>query len=154
MKQKTLKDLTTWLVEHECEILPITNPYELVRFSCETGKGVIYKGKKGIGFSSELASNAYWCFVNKRPWNADIRGNKKRLRKRTALISRDGHVCFYCGKSFKETDLTQEHLVSRADGGGNGMANLVLACEPCNTKAGHLPLIQKIELREQLRANK
>lgn len=76
----------------------------------------------------------------------------KIIRK---LQNRDGSHCFYCGKPFlKRDDITVEHLLSKVCGGPNTQENLALACAPCNTLAGQLPVVQKIQLRDSLRAGK
>ncbi|MEA3052203.1 MAG: hypothetical protein QOG72_1106 [Sphingomonadales bacterium] len=58
------------------------------------------------------------------PWNAE-----KALR-----TARDAYPanCFYCGKSKKEAGLTIDHVEPRKKRGTGDLANLVLACRPCN----------------------
>ena len=65
---------------------------------------------------------------------------QKRGRRR-ALVERDGDRCHYCGSGFTEVNSpTIDHLVPRSRGGNNRLANLVLACRPCNhAKGGTLP---------------
>lgn len=48
------------------------------------------------------------------------------------LFRRDRFVCAYCGHSFKEKDLTMEHIVPRSKGGQDSWMNLVAACKSCN----------------------
>lgn len=62
-----------------------------------------------------------------------------RAWKMFKLIERDGVNCYWCGRatdplSRPVADLhpTIEHLKRRADGGKNGMENLVVACRKCN----------------------
>lgn len=45
-----------------------------------------------------------------------------------------------------------EHLLSRCHGGRSNMANMVLAHVTCNQEADNLPLVEKIKLRDQMRA--
>jgi len=73
--------------------------------------------------------------------------NKARRRYiRWLLFGQQEGRCFYCGElmslSFARRDhiwgnsATLEHLRRRADGGGNGKENLVLACRECNIRRG------------------
>lgn len=56
------------------------------------------------------------------------------LSRRT-LLSRDGHICQYCGGS---TDLlTIDHLIPRSRGGQTTWENCVIACMPCNHRKGN-----------------
>ena len=48
----------------------------------------------------------------------------------------NGH-CFYCGKEVDPFEHWEpDHLVPRSQGGGDGLANLVLACRRCNRSKG------------------
>ena len=51
-----------------------------------------------------------------------------------ALSERDGHRCAYCAK--KDERLECDHVVPKARGGSDSIANRVLACRPCNQKKG------------------
>lgn len=82
---------------------------------------------------------------------------KKRPRKGgfkdgllKALIRRDGKKCFYCGNDTTEENRSLEHLVPLAHGGPNHLSNLVLAHSCCNSDAGHLSVMEKIRLRDQI----
>jgi len=55
---------------------------------------------------------------------------------RSKLFARDRCVCAYCGGTFPETDLTREHIVPTAQGGGDHWMNLVTACRACNHRKG------------------
>lgn len=57
------------------------------------------------------------------------------------LSDRDGWDCHYCGCSLgwghpSVTPPQVDHKVSRANGGGEGLDNKVLACGPCNGTKG------------------
>jgi len=58
-----------------------------------------------------------------------------RLSTRLAIYHRDGWVCVYCGAPGEElgVGLTLDHLVACEMGGTNGSANLVTACQSCNS---------------------
>jgi hypothetical protein len=50
-------------------------------------------------------------------------------RTRRAILTRDHHVCAYCGAHANTVD----HVVPRIEGGTDDPANLVAACGSCNS---------------------
>jgi len=48
------------------------------------------------------------------------------------LHARDNYTCAYCGKRFKEKDLTVDHIVPRSKGGITSWMNCITACRKCN----------------------
>ena len=69
-----------------------------------------------------------------------------RRDRRLAVFARDGYRCHYCGKAVVLKEVwerqcdrdaaTVDHVIAHAKGGGNGLANLVTACYPCNHAKG------------------
>ena len=55
---------------------------------------------------------------------------------REYLLEKFSRACVYCGKT--DVPLQIEHIVAKARGGSNRIANLVLSCIPCNQKKGTL----------------
>lgn len=53
-------------------------------------------------------------------------------RTRFEVLRRDGFRCRYCGATPDETELTVDHVVPVALGGGDKADNLVAACKDCN----------------------
>ncbi|HEY8934555.1 MAG TPA: HNH endonuclease [Cyclobacteriaceae bacterium] len=53
---------------------------------------------------------------------------------RQNIFKRDNFECQYCGT---KRDLTIDHVVSRAKGGGDTWTNLVTACKKCNARKGN-----------------
>jgi len=49
------------------------------------------------------------------------------------VLARDGRRCRYCGVECFE-DLTFDHVFPRSRGGGDNQANLVVACQSCNSR--------------------
>ena len=45
---------------------------------------------------------------------------------------RDNFTCAYCGVSFRESDLTIDHIVPRSKGGPSTWSNCITACRKCN----------------------
>lgn len=56
--------------------------------------------------------------------------------EKNTLISRDRNMCAYCGEVFLDRELTIDHVIPRARGGGNQWTNCVTACGRCNRRKG------------------
>ena len=54
-----------------------------------------------------------------------------------ALFRRDQNVCLYCGKLFKECDLSRDHVLAVSRGGQDRWTNVVTACKRCNARKGN-----------------
>ena len=63
---------------------------------------------------------------------------------RLNVFLRDDFKCQYCGNKFPPQDLTFDHVIPRADGGGTHWQNIVSACVPCNTRKGSKTLMSPI----------
>ena len=57
-----------------------------------------------------------------------------------ALFRRDHNVCMYCGETFRECDLSRDHVIPISRGGRDIWTNVVTACKRCNARKGDLPL--------------
>lgn len=57
---------------------------------------------------------------------------------REYLLEKWGRACCYCGA--KDAPLNIEHVIPKAKGGTNRVANLAIACIACNTKKGAMPV--------------
>lgn len=73
---------------------------------------------------------------------------KQEIRfSRRNIFARDGNTCQYCGKHFATTDLSLDHVVPRAQGGGSTWNNIVCCCLKCNVrKGGRTPAQARIKL--------
>lgn len=58
-----------------------------------------------------------------------------KLNRRN-LFARDRNQCQYCGHTFPTSELSIDHVLPRAQGGGDTWENLVCACVRCNAKKG------------------
>ena len=87
-------------------------------------------------------------------WLASVTHKRApRQNVEAKLRKRDGDLCFFCGLPFtEENPPTLEHLLSIAHGGNNHLSNLVLAHGECNMKADSMPVIEKVKLRDAMRA--
>jgi|SRR5579863_935684 len=54
-------------------------------------------------------------------------------------------LCHYCGRRFKPSDLTLDHVVPLARGGKSTKGNTVPACKECNNKKKYLLPIEWVE---------
>jgi len=43
-------------------------------------------------------------------------------------------ICYYCGRKFKPSELTMDHVVPLSRGGDSEKINIVACCKECNTK--------------------
>ena len=55
---------------------------------------------------------------------------------RPNVYARDGFRCQYCGEKKKMSELNQDHVVPRKQGGRTVWDNIVASCYPCNDKKG------------------
>lgn len=60
-------------------------------------------------------------------------------RVRFEVLRRDGHRCRYCGAGPDDAKLTVDHVIPEALGGQPVPANLVTACDPCNSGKASVP---------------
>lgn len=158
---KRLTKFRDFLVAAGAEIVEPTNPYEVLRVRSIFGTAVLYVKESGVLTWTPEIAELWQAYRNNRPPQLTVktktgsRGGRKRTRHDIATISaRDGMKCFYCGDPLDEDTATVEHLVARASGGPNHLANKFLACERDNMRAGHLSAPEKIRLRDELRRPK
>ena len=133
-----------WLVNHGCEILPVTNEYESLRWK---GKkvGVIYHSGKNSG---SYAWGAIEAYVKRKKWDGGpvTTGRYNHyVKEKKLLLERDGSRCFFCGLEM-EDDITLEHLIALSRGGKNNLSNMVLAHEECNWKTSRLNISEKVNI--------
>lgn len=146
---KDAKAFQGWAEGQGGIVEPPTNEYELARIRHADGVLVIYQGKRGLSFSDSIARSAWDAFktdkgfpLTKRHKRTKKEGTLRRIRQR------DGEQCWFCSREFSgDLPETLEHLLSISHGGNNAIQNLVLACEPCNVKAGNLSIAEKVLLR-------
>ena len=55
---------------------------------------------------------------------------------RRNVFARDGNICQYCGRRFGNAELSLDHVLPRAQGGGNSWENVVCCCVRCNVRKG------------------
>ena len=61
---------------------------------------------------------------------------KKTRFNRMGVFKRDRFICMYCGKTFKGSELTIDHIFPKSQGGKLTWLNCVSACFECNSKKG------------------
>lgn len=55
---------------------------------------------------------------------------------RASVKARDGRVCQYCGTNDPAAYYALDHVIPRKLGGPDTAYNLVIACQPCNSRKG------------------
>src|SRR5258708_13786796 len=67
--------------------------------------------------------------------------------KNGELLSRDRHICAYCGGGFSFLRLTRDHIRPVSRGGTDTWMNVVTACRACNgIKRNRIPEESGLEL--------
>ena len=83
---------------------------------------------------------------------SSYRKRKPPMVTRTTLFKRDHYRCAYCGHTFNEHKLSQDHIIPKSKGGSNNWLNLITSCKHCNAWKGNMTLKEaKLELRYQPR---
>jgi hypothetical protein len=62
------------------------------------------------------------------------------------LIFAQGGLCFFCRGPLPRSEASIEHLVAKANGGGNGDDNCVVCCKSLNRLLGSLSLKEKVQI--------
>ena len=168
-----------YLAEQGCEVGKPSNPYEVVRYraywkrSKKPETQIVYARENGLLTWTKGTQGHYLAFmegkslVEQSPTplitfsegklatahEQNLGGRGKNAKIRHKLLERDGDECWFCGEPMGR-DCTIEHLIPRSDGGRNTMANYALAHEKCNQAAANKPLVEKVEMRLQMRVEK
>lgn len=145
---KRLGQFQDWLRAAGAEVLEPTNEWEVVRFRAAGVTSVIYRNGKGHLTMGKEAEKALDSFEHGKPWSAGVATARRRYSTdERSLLRRDGCGCFLCWEPLGD-DITVEHLVPVNAGGTNHLANKALAHSHCNSKMGHLSLMEKVRMRE------
>lgn len=141
-----------WLRIHGCEILPVTNEYESVRWR-GVKVGVIYTT---LNCSNKYASDALLKFIKRQKWTGGPKTTSRHRsysKQKPKLLERDGSLCFFCHEELGD-DITVEHVLELNQGGKNLLSNMVLAHEDCNSAAVHMTVVEKVKLSINNKLNK
>lgn len=85
---------------------------------------------------------------------AEYRRREPKMTRRNVFL-RDKNICQYCGKRFKTSELSLDHIVPKSRGGKLTWDNIVCACVKCNThKADRTPREAHMKLIKVPRAPK
>lgn len=141
-----------WVVANGGDIRTPTNEYEVLRFNSVNGIALVWTNNRNELIVSGTALPFWEAHQNKVHLPVSRKVKRRVLRTKeiiTALAARDGWNCFFCDEVLTVETATIEHLCSVAIGGPNHMHNFCLLCLPCNSKAGSLPVVQKIKMRDR-----
>lgn len=162
--QFDVRGFKTYLTSNGCEVGEPTNPHEVMRYlaywagSKKPTTHIVSAKSSGLLTWTGGSQQHYRSFLAGEPI-ADILPatqptakpkTSKTERLKLKIISRDGPDCWFCGKSLGD-DCTIEHLIPKASGGVNSLANYVAAHRLCNGLAADKPLVEKFALRASLR---
>jgi 5-methylcytosine-specific restriction endonuclease McrA len=110
---------------------------------------------ENVRFDTQLLQNPAICGVEYQ--NGTLAG----WEIREFLLLKNNYQCAYCGE--RVPFLQVEHMTSRARGGSDRLANLTMACDPCNTKKGtmsaeefgfsHLRILASLPLKDAAAVN-
>ena len=138
-----------WLAGRGSSVVAPTNPFEIIRFLGPNNTCIVYRNGRGnITSWQNGADTAYRAFLTNEAWRVGKRSERDRKREQMVmtLSDRDGWDCLYCGRKTDYRTATIEHIVPLTSGGPDHPANTTLACQNCNTKAGHLSAREKFEM--------
>ena len=79
-------------------------------------------------------------------------GNKRSeitKKVRFEVFKRDKFTCQYCGRMAPDVVLEVDHIKPIAEGGNNGMLNLITSCRDCNRGKGKVRLSDDQEVKKQ-----
>ncbi|WP_319798282.1 hypothetical protein [Nitrobacter sp.] len=146
-----------FLTRSGCTVLDPVSQWEVLRFIVFGRINVIHRNRRGE-FSAAAGpdiDHAATAFLTGKPWSPigrpkRLTSSARRQRIRSQLLRRDGSKCFFCGSDLGD-DVTIEELLPVAHGGVRVLANCALAHAECNVKAGHLSVVEKVRLRDQMR---
>ncbi|MGO4672949.1 HNH endonuclease [Bosea sp. 2YAB26] len=151
-----IETFKAWLTDCGAVVRPPSNQWEVLRVQTCDGVQVIYRNAKDIQTWPEPLIIARHAFErgNRMALSPEMKARKQLRHLIEDLAVRDGLWCWFCEVGFLTADSTEisiEHLVPKAHGGPNHPSNLVLACKPCNTEAGHLSVSEKVAIRDRKR---
>jgi 5-methylcytosine-specific restriction endonuclease McrA len=98
-------------------------------FMFQGGTSRLTGQRSRIEVASIVALNSKFYYKNRVP----------ALNNRN-LFRRDLNVCAYCGKTFREQQLTKDHIHPVSKGGETSWMNCVTACTSCNGRKDDLSL--------------
>jgi len=124
-----------------------------------TGKTSFRKRDRWTKRPCENCGNLYtpesggqrYCSVSCRPalGGADrMVKMSSHLALRWSVLSRDQFTCQYCGRRPPQTELRVDHVLPRAKGGTDSLANLTTSCYECNAGKGDKLLLAQEEGRK------
>lgn len=150
----TLIKFSEWIEDHGVDVLQ-PKIWEILRFKIGKDVGIIYHNKYGtVTTATPLAVEAWEKFSHKLSWFPVKSERKQATKIKRRLFDQFGGECFYCGVEYDINQLTVEDLIPLSHGGKPNKHNRVLADEKCNRLAASMHLLDKLELRDQLRGYK
>jgi hypothetical protein len=165
-KDFDVQGFVAFVAEQGGEIGMPTNAYEVCRYKAfwrgtsKIATHIVYAKENGLLAFTGSSLGHYRAYLDgapmeelpgapSKPKTAAAKTVSKSAKARAKLIERDGDGCWFCAAPLGD-DATIEHLIPKAKGGLNALANYVLAHRKCNADAADLPLVEKIAMRARL----
>lgn len=102
-------------------------------------------GIKVVRKTSDLIDGKLWCLSCCRGPRRSRR-NQGPVRQRRRHLFNTNPFCKYCSCELQWEASTVDHVVPLSKGGSNDPENLVLACNPCNSRKGSKLLGEDFDL--------
>jgi uncharacterized Zn-finger protein len=121
-----------WVTHQEAIIYHAKN---LVAWQLGEGEGdVQYRGghNRMTGLMSQITTAPIIAIKGKSSAGALKRMTKPPTLSNPELFRRDRMMCAYCGRLFKDSDLSRDHVIPTSRGGKDIWTNVVTACNRCN----------------------
>ncbi|MGI3128597.1 HNH endonuclease [Nitratireductor sp. PBL-C9] len=157
-----LRAFAEWIEAQGGSVFAPTNEWEVIRYRLsEWGIAVVHRNKKGNLTIPGKVRADYCRFLDQTGAGGEQAIQKMRRQNgaalRNSIIDRlereTGYACCcYCGQFVTRESSTLEHFVPISKGGPNHEFNLGIACEPCNLAVGSKPVVEKLVIRDQIRA--
>ena len=126
-------ELLTLKLDASWKPIDIVNSYR--------GFNMIFAGRARSVKDYDLPVNNSHNFPAVIVLNSYISRRQMRLScTRKNVFWRDNNLCQYCGKKFKQPDLSMDHVIPKSLGGEKIWTNIVTACKRCNGKKSNQTL--------------
>lgn len=109
------------------------------------GKVYIEEYQDGKVYHSARNEHPVPSVIRLKEYKSVTKRKRATATKRTRIYIRDKFHCGYCGKVFRDKELTLDHIIPKSnknysDDFKNSPENLVSCCLRCNQKKGNLTL--------------
>jgi 5-methylcytosine-specific restriction endonuclease McrA len=94
---------------------------------------IVFRARGGYQNSGEQSIIETAGIISIRSDKFNMSDRNVPLSNKT-LFGRDRHTCAYCGLTFRDNQLSRDHVIPKSRGGLDTWLNVVCACKWCNNK--------------------